>query len=171
MNREPGWAHLIPVVEALVERGNSAEESGFVPNQGGWDCSMAQPIDFDRVREVVDGDNRVRLLDDRDEVFCAHCWSSIVGPGVVLLDSAIEQRDGSPSVVELDGSPITLMVGRQVVVHAVKRHSAEPLCGQNPPTCLATGWAWKQAHLPWFERCDRCLALAPEHAAPLDRQS
>ena len=81
MSRTPDWAHLMPLVDALVAGGNTAKDGGFRPNQGGVDCWMEEPLDLDLLAPLIGGDDQVsKITTSPDEVFCRHCWASIHGP-------------------------------------------------------------------------------------------
>lgn len=61
---EQEWQHLTALVDALVSDGNEVTDGGFQPNQGGWDCWMAQPLNFDLLRPLVEGDgHEIRLME------------------------------------------------------------------------------------------------------------
>lgn len=81
VNSQPEWAHLQVIVDALVERGNVAVDGGSVTNQGGFDCRMQEPLDFDLVATLSAQDGHdLRVDRDGDRVDCLHCWAGIVGP-------------------------------------------------------------------------------------------
>jgi hypothetical protein len=81
MAQQPDHGHLLVVVEALADSGNRAVRGGFTPNQGGWDCEMARPIDFSVVRKVLASDaHDVRMDEEQGRLDCLHCWSGIYGP-------------------------------------------------------------------------------------------
>ena len=77
---DPEWAHLQPFVDALVAAGNEPLDGGFRPNQGGTDCYMRDPLDYDVLRPLVARDphrDRISMGDDRLD--CLHCWAGIGG--------------------------------------------------------------------------------------------
>jgi hypothetical protein len=77
---EAEWAHLQPLVDALVAAGNETRDGGFRPNQGGTDCYMRDPLDYDVLRPLVAQDphrDRISMGDDRLD--CLHCWAGIGG--------------------------------------------------------------------------------------------
>jgi hypothetical protein len=77
---DPEWAHLQPLVDALVAAGNEPVDGGFRANQGGTDCYMRDPLDYDVLRPLVAQDphrDRISMSDDR--VDCLHCWAGIGG--------------------------------------------------------------------------------------------
>ena len=75
------WEHLQPLLVALRESGTAVAGPGFVPVQGGYECVMQRPLDFDVVRSVItEGDKNVHLGESSDLVWCSHCWASIIGP-------------------------------------------------------------------------------------------
>jgi hypothetical protein len=74
--------HMVALVEALRAGGNRPLHGGFRPNQGGWDCAMAGPVDEDLLRRLLGEDRyreKMRLRADV-ELTCLHCWSSIRAP-------------------------------------------------------------------------------------------
>ena len=78
---EPEWSHLQRVIDELVSSGNATRD-GMQPNQGGFDCFMAQ--DFDQAvisAALVTDEHRAKITVTDTQVFCRHCWASIHGPG------------------------------------------------------------------------------------------
>lgn len=81
---ENAWQHLEPLVTALIDDGNRVVDGGFRPNQGGWDCWMRDPLNFDVLRPLIETDGRdIRMVRDEDAVHCLHCWASIRGPALI----------------------------------------------------------------------------------------
>lgn len=75
------WEHLLPLVSALERGGNAVVAPGFRPVQGGYECRMQAPLDFELVRPLVGpNDKDVHLAESTDVVWCSHCWASIYGP-------------------------------------------------------------------------------------------
>jgi hypothetical protein len=75
------WRHLVPLVDALVERGNAVVGEGFAPTQGGFECEMTRPLDFDVLRTLVPQDDKnIHLAPSSDLMWCSHCWASVFGP-------------------------------------------------------------------------------------------
>jgi hypothetical protein len=66
---------------ALERSGNAAVTGGFRPVEGGYECAMTHPLDFELLRGLVPtADNNVHLGTPSDMVWCSHCWSAIIGP-------------------------------------------------------------------------------------------
>jgi hypothetical protein len=93
-DRIPPYEHLIPVVGALIASGNRLADSAavdrqtsaglqagpyFYRTQGGWICLLADPIDFDLLRERFEFPSSVRLNEERDVIACDRTWIEIVG--------------------------------------------------------------------------------------------
>jgi hypothetical protein len=75
------WEHLVVLVEALVSAGNEVVGAGFTPNQGGWNCEMRRPLDFELIVPLANADaHDVRVDQENDRVDCLHCWAGIHGP-------------------------------------------------------------------------------------------
>lgn len=73
-------AHLRELVAALTAAGNDVLDGGFRENQGGVDCSMRLPLDFEIVEAFVANDpHDIRVNRETEEVACMHCWTSIRG--------------------------------------------------------------------------------------------
>lgn len=73
--------HLIRFVEALLDAGNECTTRGFEPDQGGWDCRMRDPLDWEVLTPLIPDDphaEKIRVLSD--SLGCLHCWASISGP-------------------------------------------------------------------------------------------
>lgn len=67
-----GWRHLVPVVDALVADGKAFVGATFSPTQGGFDCRMARPLDFELLRTVVSGtDKNIHLAPSSDLLWCS----------------------------------------------------------------------------------------------------
>jgi hypothetical protein len=70
------------LLEALQANGNRPVGDWFMPNQGGWDCEMRQPLDLELLRPLVILDpHRSQIVVREDDLTCLHCWVSIRGPG------------------------------------------------------------------------------------------
>lgn len=75
------WRHLLPLVDALVANGNAVVGNGFCPTQAGYECEMANPLDFDVLSSLVPADEpSVHLSPGSDLLWCTHCWASLFGP-------------------------------------------------------------------------------------------
>lgn len=75
------WAHLVPLVSALERGGNAVVAQGFVPVEGGYECAMQDPLDFELLRPLVGANDKdVHLAESSGLVWCIHCWASIFGP-------------------------------------------------------------------------------------------
>jgi hypothetical protein len=75
------FANLLPLVTAIVERGNAVIGGGFVLNPDGWRCRMREPLDFDLISDLFILPANVHLAPDHDTVLDRLTWCSIEGPG------------------------------------------------------------------------------------------
>jgi hypothetical protein len=88
------YGHLVPVVEALLRAGNRLADSdavkqqqllglpagsGFYATQGGWTCSLAEPIDFELLRRSFDFPESIHFNVERDVIACDRTWIEISG--------------------------------------------------------------------------------------------
>ena len=73
--------NLRPIVDALVEAGNSVLDGGFVLDAAGWRCRMARPIDIELVLQRFDLPRSLRASAALDTVLDEMTWVAIEGPG------------------------------------------------------------------------------------------
>jgi hypothetical protein len=71
----------MPLVTAMVERGNTAIDGGFILNPDGWRCRMSEMLDFDLISDLFVLPANVHLAADLDTVLDRLTWCSIEGPG------------------------------------------------------------------------------------------
>jgi hypothetical protein len=81
---QPPYAHLVPLVEALIERGNElahppSDGSVFSANQGGPVAYLRRRIDWEWVQANFDLPELVRYDRREDEIFDHKNWISILG--------------------------------------------------------------------------------------------
>jgi hypothetical protein len=75
------WEHLLPLVSALERGGNPVLAPAFRPVEGGYECVMQAPLDFELLRPFIGpNDKDVHLAESSDMVWCSHCWTAIIGP-------------------------------------------------------------------------------------------
>lgn len=86
---EDAWAHLGSAVEAFVRAGNRELANGFRPTQGGWECTLAHPLDPSVAAELVAVDDRLAFDPHADELVCRHCWAVILGGDAVTRASSL----------------------------------------------------------------------------------
>jgi hypothetical protein len=85
------WAHLIPLVDALIAAGNSTEH-GFSPNQGGVSCTMTKPLNLELLRPLIAQDAHAAAISTgEDTIFCSHCWTDILGSDEVARGLAVHR--------------------------------------------------------------------------------
>lgn len=84
----PNWTepygHLLPVVDALVAAGNRVVRGGFFKDKDGWRCELADPLDFQLLRQEFAFPESIRLVPDRNLLLCRRTWTVIEG----AVDSA-----------------------------------------------------------------------------------
>ena len=82
------YAHLVSVVEFLIQNGNVFSEpvNGFVPNEfgfyqdrDGWKCDLAKPIDFELLKEHFNFPKTILLNQKDNVIFCKKSWIEIRG--------------------------------------------------------------------------------------------
>lgn len=48
--------------------------------EGGYECAMREPLDFELLRPlVVAGGKDIHLSESSDMLWCSHCWASVIG--------------------------------------------------------------------------------------------
>jgi hypothetical protein len=75
------FGNLLPIVEALVANGNVRLDGGFVLNQGGWQCRLMDPIDWNVVRDRFELPSNVELSEEYDSILDRLSWCAVEGPG------------------------------------------------------------------------------------------
>jgi hypothetical protein len=80
----PPYAHLVPLVEALIEHGNElahppTDGGVFSVNQGGWVAYLRKRIDWPWVEENFELPELLRYDAKEDEIFDHKNWVSILG--------------------------------------------------------------------------------------------
>ena len=84
---QPAYAHLLPLVQALVDAGNAVDRFGpegqlFDVDQSGYIAYLTDRIDWAWVQEHFVLPDLVRYDAERDEISDMKNWVSIVGPQV-----------------------------------------------------------------------------------------
>lgn len=75
------YAHLLPLVSFLIERGNAATtDPPFSRDADGWRCDLERPIDFDGIRASFEFPDSIRLSPEYDSILCEESWIEIAGP-------------------------------------------------------------------------------------------
>lgn len=74
------YAHLEPLVDFLINNGNSLARSyRWGENRTGYVCFLAEPIDFDLIEKEFSLPSYIRLVRDTDTIECDKSWVSIKG--------------------------------------------------------------------------------------------
>lgn len=78
------YTHLLPLVQALVDRGNPIVHPGpkgelFAPGQGGYVAYLADRLDWAWLQEHFELPELLRYEPDDDEIFDHKNWVSILG--------------------------------------------------------------------------------------------
>lgn len=76
---EPGYTNLLPVVHALVGRGNVAIQGGFAPSQAGWFCYFRDRLDWAFLRSHFDFAPGIRTDELNDAIVDEGTWCTIAG--------------------------------------------------------------------------------------------
>jgi hypothetical protein len=85
---EPPYAHLKPIVEALLAAGNEASPTigGHVPNRvgfyqdkDGWRCDLRRPIDFDLLDANFDLPSSLAINREANTISDRRTWIEISG--------------------------------------------------------------------------------------------
>jgi hypothetical protein len=77
---EASYGALMPVVNLLVDAGNTAIDGGFLNSPGGWYCRMAASIDFELLRSQLQLPSSIELFVAGDTVLDRSTWSAVIGP-------------------------------------------------------------------------------------------
>jgi len=75
------YENLMPIVNLLLEHGNTLMDAGFLLNPDGWRCRMSQRIDFVLIRQSLILPNTILLSDAHDSILDQLSWCVIEGPG------------------------------------------------------------------------------------------
>ncbi|HYN69070.1 MAG TPA: hypothetical protein VEX41_02540 [Candidatus Eisenbacteria bacterium] len=78
-DRERPYANLLPIAEALAAAGNSILDGGFVLTQGGWECRLGSPIDFDLVSSQFVLPASIEASPRHDSILDRLSWCVIEG--------------------------------------------------------------------------------------------
>lgn len=78
------FRHLVPLVQALVDRGNRITKPGiggdlFAPNQSGYTAHLAERLDWEWISANVDLPDTVVYDPDGDEIVDRRSWVTIRG--------------------------------------------------------------------------------------------
>ena len=78
------YAHLLPLVQALVDRGNRITLPGmhgslFAPGQGGYVAHLADRIDWEWLQTEFALPESLHYDPERDEIFDRTNWVSVLG--------------------------------------------------------------------------------------------
>jgi hypothetical protein len=81
---QPPYAHLLPLVQGLVDAGNPVTHHGpegqlFAVNQGGYCAYLGKRLDWAWVQEHFDLPGHVGYDPDEDEIVDHRNWVSILG--------------------------------------------------------------------------------------------
>lgn len=76
----PIYAHLEPIVSALLESGNElARGARWGSTKEGYVCYLTKPIDFALVRARFNLPESVVLSEANDFIACRNTWATIYG--------------------------------------------------------------------------------------------
>lgn len=77
---ENKYAHLDPIVEALISNGNSivAGNSRWPKTKDGWICCLSNPIDFSFIENEFALPSKIKCYPDRGTIACDTTWSAII---------------------------------------------------------------------------------------------
>jgi hypothetical protein len=74
------YAHLLPIVNRLIELGNEpVRKDVFYLSQDGWRCDLKKPIDFQVIRQEFLLPNSIVLAEKNDSIWCEKSWIEIQG--------------------------------------------------------------------------------------------
>ena len=77
---EKPYQHLEPIVQALIRAGNEpTKTSVWYLTRDGWRSDFKGPLDFELLRKLFDFPETIRLMEDRDKIFCQNSWIEIKG--------------------------------------------------------------------------------------------
>jgi hypothetical protein len=98
------YEHLLPLVNALVKRGNAVKPPGFSLRKEGWGCDLLLAIDTQFILSSFDLPDWVNVSPEFDTILDKKSWVAIEGPGAAEANRrALAERWAARSV---DG-PIT----------------------------------------------------------------
>lgn len=75
------FLNLLPLIDALVAKGNACVGSGFILEPDGWRCRLRKPIDFRFLSANFTLPPNIRVSTAHDTVLDEWSWASIEGPG------------------------------------------------------------------------------------------
>ena len=75
------YQNLMPIVDLLLEHGNTVVDNGFLLNPDGWRCRMSRPLDLDLVRRRFVLPGTILISDVHDSILDQLSWCVIEGPG------------------------------------------------------------------------------------------
>ncbi len=74
------YAHLEPIVDALLQSGNSlSRRARWGSTKEGYVCFLEGPIDFALVRRCFELPESIVLADQKDLIACSKTWATIYG--------------------------------------------------------------------------------------------
>jgi len=73
------YAHLEPIVDALIEDGNQLINTKFYTTRDGWRCDLEKPINFELLKEKFEFPKSIELLEEKDAIVCRNSWIEIRG--------------------------------------------------------------------------------------------
>jgi hypothetical protein len=78
------YENLMPLMDALVASGSKPLDNGFRLSRAGWNCRLADPIDFQLLRDQFEIPASIVLSEEHDAILDRNSWCSIEGPGADL---------------------------------------------------------------------------------------
>lgn len=77
------YANLLPIVDALLSRGNVLLDGGFLLNPDGWRCRFTSRLALDAVEDAFELPENIQRSREHDSILDRFTWCSIEGPGAV----------------------------------------------------------------------------------------
>ncbi len=75
---EPDYSHLQPIVDYLINRGNkSINPYVWGNNRTGYFCHVKDDIDFDKLREVFDFPDSIKINEVTQTIDCFNTYTVI----------------------------------------------------------------------------------------------
>jgi len=79
-NPKDPFAHLIPIVDELVQAGNElVHKKIFHLDPDGWRCLFKKPIDFNLLERKFNFPNNIELSRQHDSILDINTWVEIRG--------------------------------------------------------------------------------------------